>query len=272
MASQKEMVIAKWTEPLTQLLRSWCRYSLDKFKNGLFKLKKLYGSFKKLLNQTGFGWDNVNNRIVVDDETLRESHIKQNTEWATFGKEGFPLYPQLCVVFGDTYATEEYATGNVQDLMSSEDGDNGAGDEVAGGFALCAPEELRVPEPQVEDGLDNEDQTRQVLGNEPIATPIYEKNKFSRTPNSKRRRKNTSYDFAGTCKAIQDSLKIKMAQSLHTSMTSQAPQPAGPYSMGALIAIPKGMPATEPTLYAKALNHGSMNVAWREGFILTELE
>ncbi|XP_048138571.1 uncharacterized protein LOC115743588 [Rhodamnia argentea] len=108
MASQKETVIAKWTEPLTQLLVSlmvdevkkgnrttstfnkagWtniqrkfnkqtgCQYSMYKFKNRAFKPKKLYGAFKKLLNQTGFGWDNINNGVIVDDETLWEIHVK----------------------------------------------------------------------------------------------------------------------------------------------------------------------------------------------------
>ncbi|XP_030513090.2 uncharacterized protein LOC115727076 [Rhodamnia argentea] len=204
---------------------SRCQYSLDKFKNRVFKLKKRYGGFKKPINQTGFGWDNVNNKIIVHERTIWEDRIKEHPDRGTFRKDGFPLYPQLCVVFGDIYALGEFASGNVRDQISSPEGDNGVGDEFASGVALGTPEEVRAEEAHTEYGLDDEHQSGQGLNNKLMAVPVLEKHKLNMTPNSKRRRKSTSYEFASTCKAIQESLQMKMAQSSHISVTSQAPLP-----------------------------------------------
>lgn len=100
--------MAKWTEPLTNELVSllvtevtkgnrttstfnktgWnnihvefnsqmgLNFSVIQLKNRVNKLKKHYSSFKKLLSQSGFGWDNINNKVVVDDQSVWESHIK----------------------------------------------------------------------------------------------------------------------------------------------------------------------------------------------------
>jgi len=108
MASQKEAFIAKWTEPLTNMFvsllveevkkgnrtsstfnkvgwnniriefnkRAELQYTAVQLKNKVNKLKKQYASFKKLLSQSGFGWDNVNKKVVVDDPSIWESHIK----------------------------------------------------------------------------------------------------------------------------------------------------------------------------------------------------
>ncbi|KAF7851409.1 hypothetical protein BT93_L3998 [Corymbia citriodora subsp. variegata] len=115
MASQKEAFNAKWTESLTNLYvsllvedvkkgnRTSCtynkagwnniriefnkqtglQYTQVQLKNKVNKLKKQYCSFKKLLSQSGFGWDNVSKTVVVDDPTIWEPHIKHvagNTE------------------------------------------------------------------------------------------------------------------------------------------------------------------------------------------------
>jgi len=108
MASQKEAFIAKWTESLTNLYvnllveevkkgnrtsstfnkagwnsirtefnkRAELQYTQVQLKNKVNKLRKQYGSFKKLLSQSGFGWDNVNKKVVVDDPSIWELHIK----------------------------------------------------------------------------------------------------------------------------------------------------------------------------------------------------
>ncbi|XP_030548669.2 uncharacterized protein LOC115753942 [Rhodamnia argentea] len=125
MASHKDTVIAKWTDQLTQLFvsvmvdevkkgnrttttfnkagwnniqrefnnRTGRKYTLAQFKNKTFKVKDEYGSFKKVLSQLGFGWDNVNKKVVVEDDTVWGYHIKANPKWAKFRNEGLPLYP-----------------------------------------------------------------------------------------------------------------------------------------------------------------------------------
>ncbi|XP_056162107.1 L10-interacting MYB domain-containing protein-like isoform X2 [Syzygium oleosum] len=229
MESSKYTYMAKWTEPLTELFvslmvdevkkgnRTSCTYnivgwiniekefneqtrlhfSLPQFKNKAQKLKRQYGSFKKLLSTTGFGWDNDSKRVVVDDETVWANHIKANTEWVKFRKDRFPLYSQLCVVFGDTYATGEFAIGNAQGVAPSEGtGDSGGGGDNDVHVNLSEPELFFETQADVEQFNVS-------------ASPPPKSHILDRTPNAKRRRKSNSHSFDATCKAIQEMIKAK---------------------------------------------------------------
>ncbi|KAK2633167.1 hypothetical protein EUGRSUZ_L00423 [Eucalyptus grandis] len=297
MASHKEVCMAKWTEPLTNELvsllvtevtkgnrttstfnktgwnnihvefnsRMGLNFSVIQLKNRVNKLKKHYSSFKKLLSQSGFGWDNINNKVVVDDQSVWESHIKNNNEWAKFRNEGFPQYPDLCIVFGDTYATGNYASGNVEEVVgyaeevvvSSERDDNGGDNGDGGsGYAVGDPEEF--DEQRIDDEAFIPDTT---------TTLNLKKHKHDRTPNSKRRRKSTRYDVSDTCKAIQEMIKIRTAQSTSGSVTSDAPSTVDPYSTVAVVAILNSMPDLEQNIYNKAVNQSCLHASWREAFI-----
>ncbi|XP_010041986.2 uncharacterized protein LOC104430983 [Eucalyptus grandis] len=119
---------ARWRNIQTEFVRqTGCQYSIVQLRNKVNKLRKRYSSFQKLMSQSGFGWDNVNKRVVVDNPSIWESHIKEDVEWAKFRNDGFPQYLKLCIVFGGTYATGEYGIGNAQDLTVSEEDDNGDG-------------------------------------------------------------------------------------------------------------------------------------------------
>ncbi|XP_039173878.1 uncharacterized protein LOC104418372 [Eucalyptus grandis] len=239
MASQKEMFNAKWTEPLTNLFvsllveevqkeiaqlllltkqggttyereftkRSGYQYNLLRLKNKVNKPRRQYGSFKKLISQSGFGWDNVNNKVVVNNPSIWESHIMTNNGWAKFKKDGFPQYPQPCIVFGDTYATGDHAIGNIQDLTVSDEGDGG-------GNAISDPEDLS--EHPIDDDVFTSDHT---------STPIHNQHRLDRTPNVKRRRNSSSFSMADTCKAIHDMLKARSSQSESGSIGSQVTPP-----------------------------------------------
>lgn len=240
MASQKDVFNAKWTKPLTNLFvrllveevqkgnrttstfnkvgwnniraefnkQSGYQYNLLQLKNKVNKLRRQYGSFKKLLSQSGFGWDNVNGTVVVDDPSIWDSHIRDNNDWAKFKKDGFPQYPELCIVFGDTQATGEHAIGNAEDVTLSEDGGNG------GGNATGDPEDLG--EHQIDEDIFTSQYT---------STSIHNKHRLDRTPNVKRRRNSPSFDIADTCKAIQDMLKARSSQSVSGSVSSQVTPP-----------------------------------------------
>ncbi|XP_056160984.1 uncharacterized protein LOC130135546 [Syzygium oleosum] len=199
--------------------------------------KKIYGSFKKLLSQSGFGWDNVSKTVVVDDPSIWESHIKDNSEWTKFKKDGFSQYPKLCIVFGGTYATGDHAIGNAKDLTVSEEGDNG------GGNVDGDPEDLSDH---------HIDETVFTSGNS--ADLVHDKHKLDRTPNTKRRRKNTSFCIADTCKVIQELIKTKTSQSASGSATSRITQPpVDPFSISAVIDSLLSMPDLGPNLYSKAV-------------------
>ncbi|XP_030445382.1 uncharacterized protein LOC115668009 [Syzygium oleosum] len=288
MASQKEIFNAKWTEPLTNMFvsllveevkkgnrtsstynkvgwnnirtefikQSGYQYTLVQLKNKVNKLRKQYGSFKKLLLQSGFGWDNVNKTVVVDDPSIWESHIKDNSEWTKFKKDGFPQYPELCIVFGGTYATGEHAIGNVEDLTVSEEGDNGGGDADG----------------DLKDLSDHHiDETVFTSGNS--ADPVHVKHRLDRTPNAKRRRKNTSSCIADTCKAIQELIKTKTSQSVNGSATSRVTEPpVDPYSVSAVIDSLLSMPDLGPDRYSKAIERACVSATWMEAFIKTPAE
>ncbi|XP_030543426.2 uncharacterized protein LOC115750300 [Rhodamnia argentea] len=263
--SHKEAFVAKWTEPLSNLLVSllveevkkgnrttstynkagWKNihaefnkqtgfpYTLVQVKNRVNKPRKLYMSFKKLLSQTGFGWDNVNKRWLW---MIRVYGRLMSSDRAKFKNEGFPHYPDLCIVFGDTHATGDYVAGNAQDRVVSEGADNGGDDNI--GDAIGDPKQFN--EHQVDDGVFTPDVA---------ATLVHEKHKLDRTPNSKRRRKSNTFDVNTCCKAIHDMIKFKTSQSTTSgSVTSHATSPVDPYSIAAVIAVLNGMPDLEQNL------------------------
>lgn len=108
MASHKGTFVAKWTEPLTNIFVSllveevkkgnrttttynktgWNNihsefvkktgldYNVVQLKNKVNKLKTQFSSFKKLLGQSGFGWDEIKNTVLVEDPSIWDSHIQ----------------------------------------------------------------------------------------------------------------------------------------------------------------------------------------------------
>ncbi|XP_042495017.1 uncharacterized protein LOC122074236 [Macadamia integrifolia] len=103
MSTSKQTVneTAKWSQANVDTL------IVLMLKNKVNKLRQDYSQFKKLFETTGFGSDAASRTCTVDDESIWESHIKDNPIWARFKKYGLPQWPELCMVFGDTYADGE---------------------------------------------------------------------------------------------------------------------------------------------------------------------
>ncbi|XP_030537294.2 uncharacterized protein LOC115745830 isoform X2 [Rhodamnia argentea] len=227
MASQKDTFNAKWNETSTNYFvslmveevkkgnRTSCtfnktgwkniriafnnkigfQYTQVQLRNKHNKLRIQYGSFKKLLGQSGFGWDNVNKKVTVDDPSIWELHLKDNNEWAKFKKDGFPIYLELCIIFGGTYATGEQAIGTGQNLpLSDDDNCEDDGNDFVEGFG--------------DHHLDEE-------GFTPAnpSTPVHDNHNLDRTPNTKRRKKSNQYNLTTTCKTIEDMIKSSSATS-----------------------------------------------------------
>lgn len=230
-------------------------------KNRVNKLKKQYSSFKKLLSQSGFGWDNVNKTVTVEESSVWDSHIKDNVEWAKFKNDGFPQYPDLCIVFGDTYATGAYTAGNAEEYVVSDEEDNGVSGDNGGGDTTGDAEESN--ENDVDTGVPASDAT---------PTSVHGKHKLNRTPNSKRRRKSNNHELGVTMKAIQEMIKSRTVKSTSDSITSEAPPPVAPppvdpYSIAVVVAVLNGMSDLEQNLYNKAVNQACLNATWREAFM-----
>ncbi|XP_030441237.1 uncharacterized protein LOC115663365 [Syzygium oleosum] len=176
--------------------------------------------------------------------------------WAKFKNDGFPKYPELCIVFGDTYVTGEHAARNAEDLMESEENDNGGGD------ANGDPED--ISEHHIDKGVFTSDN---------IATSVHDKHELNRTPKTKKRRKSNSFDVAGTCKAIQEMIKSKASQSLSGSATSQVTSPpVDPFFVSAVIDVLVSMPKLEQDIYNKAVERAYVSATLREDFIKSPTE
>ncbi|KAF7850485.1 hypothetical protein BT93_L5466 [Corymbia citriodora subsp. variegata] len=282
MTFQKEAFNAKWIESLTNLYisllveevkkgnrtsstynkagwnniriefnkRTWLQYTQVQLKNKANKLKKQYGSFKKLLSQSRFGWDNMSKIFVVNDPSIWESHIK----WAKFKKDGFPQYADLYIVFGDTYATGEHAAANAEDFVLLDelgtDGDD----------ADCGRENIS------EHHVTEEAFT-------PDATPVHDKHNLDRTPSSKRRKNSHSFGIAKICKALQEMIKTRTNLSVSSFVTSEAPSPPiDPFSIFAVIDVLVSIPELEQDLYNKVVKRACNSAVWRKAFIKSPSE
>ncbi|KAK3424566.1 hypothetical protein EUGRSUZ_F01358, partial [Eucalyptus grandis] len=311
MASERQTFSAKWTEAVTSLFigllvdevkkgnrisstfnkagwrniqtecvrQTGCQYSMVQLRNNVNKLRKQYSSFQKLMSQSRFGWDNVNKRVVVDDPSIWESHIKENVEWAKFRKDGFPQYPELCIVFGGTYATGEYGIGNAQNVTVSEEDDNGDGNgggansgcnaygansgcnaygDNSGGNAYGDAGGGHI------DDFGDHHTDERVFTSDDAGTSTRGKHILDRTPNTKRRRKSTQNSIDDTCKAIQDFLKVKSSQSGSGSATSGVmPSPVDPFSVAAVMDILLSMPEIDQDVYNKAVDRACDSASWR---------
>ncbi|KAK3420840.1 hypothetical protein EUGRSUZ_G00498 [Eucalyptus grandis] len=60
------------------------QYNLLQLKNNVNKLRRRYGSFKKLILQSSFGWENVNKTIVVNNPSIWDSHINACFKFRSF--------------------------------------------------------------------------------------------------------------------------------------------------------------------------------------------
>ncbi|XP_039161647.1 uncharacterized protein LOC120290035 [Eucalyptus grandis] len=303
MASERHSFNAKWTESVTNILigllvdeakkgnrtsstfnkagwrnvqselnrQTGFQFTMVQLRNKVNKLKKQYGSFHKLISQSGFGWDNVNKRIVVDDPSIWESHIKDNVEWARFRKNGFPQYPELCIVFGGTYATRDHAVGCAQEDNLSDDDDNG-NDNVCGDNSGGDADGVNAGGDY--DGSNANDFFRYQSDNrlfttDDTGTSARGKHKLDRTPNSKRRRKSNQSSFAETCRAIQYFLKVKSSSPSGDGSASSATSqpPVDPFSVSTMVQILNNMPEIEQDVYNKAVERVCVSREWREAFI-----
>lgn len=243
---------AGWKNIQTEFIKqTGFQYSMVQLKNKVNKLRKQYGSFKKLISQSGFGWDNVKKTVTVDDPSIWESHIKDNVDWAKFKKHGFPQYPKLCIVFDGKYASGDCT--NVEDLTMSEENDNGGGNADG------------------DNGGGNTDDFSEYHIDERVFT--------SDSAPTKRRRSNQSERIsnqsaiADTCKAIQDYFKARASQFVSGSATSVVtPPPVDPFSISAMMDVLLSMDGLEQDLYNKAVERACDSAPWREAFIKSSPE
>ncbi|XP_042488095.1 uncharacterized protein LOC122068290 [Macadamia integrifolia] len=214
-------------------------YAIVQLKNKVNKLRQDYSQFKKLLETTGFGWDTASRTCTVDDESIWESHIK---------KHRLPQWPELCMVFGDTYADRE-GSGTQTTVLETMGADDARNMIESCDESSSADEVTPLGDTQTE-----------AVEKRPAT-----KHRHDRTPNVKRRR-NKSNDWSMACKAIQDMSKSRVERdaSMSTASTQNAEQMYG--ITKAMEVLESGYELDE-TLYKKALLKLMANTQWREVLI-----
>ncbi|XP_010064586.3 uncharacterized protein LOC104451683 [Eucalyptus grandis] len=234
MASERQTFSAKWTKSVTNL---FIGLLVDEVKKG----NRTSSTFNKA------GWRNIHIEFIRQtgcQYSMVQLRNKENVEWAKFRKDGFPQYPELCIVFGGTYATGEYGFENAQDLTVSEEDHNGDGN-VGGDNSGCnAYGDNSGGNAYGDAGGDHTDDfsdhhtDERVFTSDNAATSTRGKHKLDRTPNTKRRRKSTQNSIYDTCKAIQDFLTVRSSQFGSGSAASGVmPSPVDPFSVAAVMDI-----------------------------------
>ncbi|KAK3423608.1 hypothetical protein EUGRSUZ_F00294 [Eucalyptus grandis] len=263
MASERHAFNAKWTESITNILIGLL---VDEVKKG----NRTSSTFNKV------GWRNVQSELSKQTGfqfTMVQLRNKDNVEWARFRKNGLPQYPELCIIFGGTYAIGNYAVGCAQEDNLSDDDDNDD-DNVRGDNSGGGADSVNAGGGGDYDGSNANDfigyhSDDRLFTTDDIGTSARGKHKLNRTPNSKRRRKSNQSSFDETCRAIQDFLKVKSpspsGDGSASSGTSQPP--VDPFSVSTAVQILNNMPELEQDVYNKAVERACVNREWREAFI-----
>ncbi|XP_042502478.1 L10-interacting MYB domain-containing protein-like [Macadamia integrifolia] len=84
-------------------------FTRERLQNKMNKMHTDYRNFKKLLETTGFGWNPITKTATTDDKVW-ENALQENPEWVKFKRNGLPHWPELQMIFGDSYACGDRET------------------------------------------------------------------------------------------------------------------------------------------------------------------
>ncbi|XP_042497600.1 uncharacterized protein LOC122076361 [Macadamia integrifolia] len=98
-------------------------FTMVQLRNKMNKLRFDYNTFKKLLDTTGFGWNSgkISRFFYVQ--------IKANPNWSKFMRNGLPHWPELCIIFWDSYASGRGGFRNESNFKFEEES-RGVDDDV----------------------------------------------------------------------------------------------------------------------------------------------
>ncbi|XP_043714596.1 L10-interacting MYB domain-containing protein-like [Telopea speciosissima] len=222
-------------------------YTMLQLRNKMAKLRQEYSSFKKLMDTTGFGWNSLTRTCTVDDESIWETHIQANPKWAKFKKYGLPQWPELCIIFGDTYA--------------SGDGNVGSRNAVSSNVDSRSMENM---DEEIGESSDAEE-VDPFVDSEPEATPIHTPTHYhNRTPNTKRKRRGNS-DLSMASKAIQVMVKSRLERDASLSTTSKNTEMQ--FSIARALEVLETVNNVDEELYEKPAVKIMADPQWREAFI-----
>ncbi|XP_077229800.1 uncharacterized protein LOC143862629 [Tasmannia lanceolata] len=121
----KDAAYSGAAQELTTVLKK--QTTKDHVKNRLKTMKTNYRFLNTIVNLSGFGWDPQLKKISVEEQ-VKNDYLARNPEHLRFFNNRWELYEEMKVVFGEDYATGEFArdrhapsqdTQDVEGLFSS---------------------------------------------------------------------------------------------------------------------------------------------------------
>ncbi|XP_077232157.1 uncharacterized protein LOC143866890 [Tasmannia lanceolata] len=121
----KDAAYSGAAQELTIVLKK--QITKDHVKNRLKTMKTNYRFLNTIVNLSGFGWDPQLKKISIEEQ-VKNDYLARNPEHLCFFNNRWELYEEMKVVFGEDYATGEFArdrhapsqdTQDVEGLFSS---------------------------------------------------------------------------------------------------------------------------------------------------------
>ncbi|RZC58913.1 hypothetical protein C5167_006216 [Papaver somniferum] len=108
---------AAWTLVEDEFNRKIGRHlSVHQIKDRYYMLRSRYKEIMRFMSLGGLSWDPDEKNIVVDDERVWDSYVKENPDEACYKTLSCPIYEELCVLFGDSPVTKFHAPAKNNDV------------------------------------------------------------------------------------------------------------------------------------------------------------
>ncbi|XP_042500448.1 uncharacterized protein LOC122078504 isoform X2 [Macadamia integrifolia] len=244
---------AGWDNIKTRLEACMGRsFNKEQLRNKMNRLRNDYKSFKKLLETTGFRWNSIT-RTITNDDSVWKKAIQANPTWSKFKRNGLPYWPELQLIFGDSYAREDLGISQAL-VISVNDGPNEVPIDVA----------LPTPTPMDRDLDDIEDF-------EAEEEHLCVTQRLDRMPSTRRKRSITA-DVSNALLSIRKFCAWKMNGMGNTSARSTAPPPPPTmtvdYNIVTCQRLLDTIPDLRKELYMKAVKRMWEDQEWRQSFIV----
>ncbi|XP_059635841.1 uncharacterized protein LOC132278025 [Cornus florida] len=98
-----------WSNLVKQMnVQTGKKFGLTQLRNKFSGLRKIYTEFKKLLSETGVGYNNETGMVIVEEERW-DRLCKVVTNANKYKKYGCKYFDKMSTIFGDTYAKGMHA-------------------------------------------------------------------------------------------------------------------------------------------------------------------